>query len=115
MKSKTYVVKVVAMALSKKKKNATVQSRADVLHSLDATLDDPEFHDVFFLCSGRTFLCHKFILSARSPIFKAMIANGSGTIEHKRTLVEYCAPEVLETFLQLLYTGESKNADKYAM
>ena len=40
---------------------------------------EKEFVDVKILCNGKTFNCHKIVLSVQSEVFKTMIKNKSLT------------------------------------
>ena len=99
-----------------KKNNSAAQSATGVINCLKVALEDPDLHDFNLLCRGRVFPCSKFVLAARSPVFKALIKEDSirngGVIA-----VESCSAEAMEIFLQLLYTGKSKfyEADENAM
>jgi len=72
-------------------------------------------YDVILKCGDQEFYCHKFMLSARSPVFEAMlfsdmVENKSGTVN-----VEDVDPDVMMEVLQYIYTGCSLNIDKHAM
>ena len=61
--------------------------------------------DVEFIVSCKSFSAHRFILSARSPVFTAMFNSdmteaNTGTVEINET-----NPDVFEIFLKFLYTG----------
>jgi len=77
-------------------------------------LDQNNNHDVTLTCGEKVFYCHKWMLSARSPVFKAMFQsnmkeNESGTVE-----IEDIQQEVVLEFLQYIYTGTiSLNFEKY--
>jgi len=77
-------------------------------------LDQTNNYDVTLTCGEKVFYCHKGILSARSPVFKAMFQsnmkeNESGTVE-----IEDIQQEVVLEFLQYIYTGTiSLNFEKY--
>ena len=43
---------------------------------------DPEFSDVKIICEGKTFHCHKNVLSCQSSVFKTML-NDSDMVEAK--------------------------------
>ena len=105
----------MAAAASKKKINPALQSTNDLIECLDSALDNPELHDFSLMCQGHTVRCSKFVLAARSPVFRAMfVREGKKGQKNGMAVVEHYQPEALEAFLQLLYTGKSKNADKNA-
>jgi len=70
--------------------------------------------DVTIKCDGKEFYCHQFILSARSPIFEAMlhvkmIEQETGNIE-----IEDFSKDVVEKMLAYIYGGVVPNIDKDA-
>jgi len=77
-------------------------------------LDQTNNYDVTLTCGEKVFYCHKGILSARSPVFKAMFQynmkeNESGTVD-----IEDVQDEVFSELLQYIYTGTiSLNIEKY--
>ena len=61
--------------------------------------------DVEIKCGDKTFPCHRSILSARSPVFKAMFeADMEETREGKVEIKDY-SPEVIEDVLLFMYSG----------
>ena len=64
-----------------------------------------QLNDVEFLVGKKSFWAHRFIVSARSPVFAAMFS--SDMIEATKGKVEIVDTEadVFETFLKFLYTG----------
>ena len=63
-----------------------------------------QLNDVEFLVGEKSFWAHRFIVSARSPVFAAMFS--SDMIEATKGKVEIVDTEadVFETFLKFLYT-----------
>ncbi len=60
------------------------------------------------------FPCSRFILGARSKVFSDIFAASTEADkkDDKATLeVEDCTPEVMELFLQLLYSNKAKIGD----
>lgn len=57
-------------------------------------------------CGGENFKCHRLILSARSPVFKAMLEHN--TKEKRSGIIEIkdIKPDIMKIFLDLLYTGK---------
>ena len=71
-------------------------------------------HDVTLKCGEKLFYCHKYTLSLRSPVFKAMFQ--SNTMENANGLVEIedIQQEAFSEFLNYIYTGSiSLSFDKY--
>ena len=88
-----------------------------------------EFVDVKILCNGKTFKCHKNVLSCQSEVFKTMIKNKSLT-EKKTKIMKIVENDisyvVMGRLLYFLYHNKVKNdkminpdlllaADKYNM
>jgi len=72
-------------------------------------------HDVVINCGDKVFYCHKFMLSARSQVFHAMLKsdmmeNKSGSVD---VHVEDVLPNVMIEMLQYIYSGCTLAIDKY--
>ena len=74
---------------------------------------EKEFVDVKILCNGKTFNCHKIVLSCQSQVFKTMIKNKSLT-EKKKGIMKIeendISSDVMEQLLYFLYHDKVKNA-----
>ncbi|XP_057695824.1 kelch-like protein 12 [Corythoichthys intestinalis] len=70
-------------------------------------LDAQQLCDVTLLVEGRKFLCHRVLLAAVSPYFRAMFT--SPLVESRLTEIrlEEVTPSVMETVIQFVYTGEA--------
>lgn len=88
-----------------------VGGRAAVVDSVRAALSDPALHDFVLTCGGRDFPCSRFVLAARSPVFKAMILEHKNTKEAMEGAAEIkdASPGALEAFLNLLYAGDASD------
>lgn len=66
-----------------------------------------EFSDVTLVCGDKQFPCHKFVLSARSDVFKAMFSH-ENTKEGQTNTVEITdtEPDTLEQLLRYLYSDK---------
>ncbi|XP_061683519.1 kelch-like protein 17 [Syngnathoides biaculeatus] len=74
---------------------------------LKQLLDAQQLCDVTLLVEGRKFLCHRVLLAAVSPYFRAMFT--SPLVESRLTEIrlEEVTPSVMETVIQFAYTGEA--------
>ncbi len=80
-----------------------------LVSSLQAAMVSTELQDFKLICKGRTFSCNKFMLMSRSDVFKAMLSHQGTAESQKNSLtIKDSTPEVVETFLQLLYTGQAQ-------
>ena len=74
---------------------------------------EKEFVDLKILCNGKTFECHKTVLSSQSEVFKAMIKNKSLT-EKKTGIIEIeendISSDVMEQLVYFLYHDKVNNA-----
>ncbi len=83
-----------------------------LMSSLQAAKDSPDLHDFELVCEGKTFPCNQFMLKAHSDVFKAMLSHPeTKESQTKKVVIEDCTPQVLEIFLQLLYTGQADIPD----
>jgi len=73
---------------------------------------DPVLYDVTVKCGNATFECNKFMLTARSPVFKAMFQ--SNMIENQTNTVNIkdLKPTVVEGMIQYIHTGVTSHIYK---
>ena len=58
------------------------------------------------ICEGKEFKAHTFMLSARSSVFSAMFSHrGTKEWETREVNVTDCHADIMEMFLQYIYTG----------
>ena len=82
-----------------------VKSFQQVGESFGQLLDNKDLIDTTIRCGGKEFPCHKLILSARSPVFKAMFQANMKESETKDIEIEDIEPEVVAEMLHFIYTG----------
>ena len=87
------------------------QDSPELGQQLYANIDD-EHSDVTLICAGKTFKAHKFILSSRSDVFKAMFGMRE-SVEAKTGQVEIknLEPQVLKLLLEFIYTDRLGESD----
>ena len=61
-------------------------------------------------CGGKLFPCHKLIMSARSPVFKAMFDVEMKERESGKVTIEDIKPEIMTEMLHFIYTGLVKDS-----
>ena len=62
--------------------------------------------DMTIICEGKEFKAHTFMLSARSSVFSAMFSHrGTKEWETREVNVTDCHADIMEMFLQYIYTG----------
>ena len=79
---------------------------------LENALTHKEFCDVQVKCGDKTFDCHQFMLSARSPVFRAMFQNDMAEKKSKKVDVKDLHPDVVAEMLQFIYTGNTPNLNR---
>jgi len=60
--------------------------------------------DVFFIVDGKEIKAHKAILSARSPVFAAMLKNEMKEATTNRVEINDITPDIFEALLRFIYT-----------
>merc|ERR1712126_125361 len=73
-----------------------------------------ELCDVQLQCGEKIFDCHKVMLSARSPVFRAMF---QAEMEEKKTNkvdINDLHPDILAEMLHFIYTGKTPKLDEIA-
>ena len=68
-------------------------------------LDDKDLTDMTIKCGGEDFPCHSLVMSARSPVFKAMFQANMKESETKEVVIEDIEPAVFAEMLHFIYTG----------
>jgi len=71
-------------------------------------------YDIIIKCGDNAFYCHKYMLSARSPVFQAMFISDMVETKSGTVKVEDVQPDVMTEILQYVYTGCTLNIDKHA-
>ena len=64
-----------------------------------------EFCDMEIDCGGKVFPCHKLVMSARSPVFKAMFESKMKESESGKVTIEDIKPEIMTVMLHFIYTS----------
>jgi hypothetical protein len=67
---------------------------------------DTSLADFVIKCGGKVFKCHKVILSARSPVFRRMIASEMEEGRRGEATIKDVAAETFEKVLQFIYGDE---------
>jgi len=72
-----------------------------------------DLSDMKIICDGQEFPCHKFILSARSDVFRTMFASPLKLNEKEESVLEIpdVSAETMKTFLQFIYKDYIKEED----
>nr|XP_055052052.1 kelch-like protein diablo [Misgurnus anguillicaudatus] len=78
-----------------------------VTQGLKQLFDARQLCDVTLLVEGKKFMCHRVLLAAVSPYFRAMFT--SPLVESRLTEIrlEEVTPFIMETVIQFVYTGEA--------
>ena len=92
-----------------------VQSGQDNLQKdLEFAFSQKEFTDVQIQCGDKVYDCHQFMLSARSPVFRAMFQAEMREKKTKKVIVTDLNPDVFQEVLTFIYTGKCPNVDNLA-
>ena len=89
----------VAEQSTQPKLSQKVEIEDDFFEDLEAAFLSKEFSDVQLLCGDQVFDCHQFMLSARSPVFRAMFLADMAEKNEQKVDVMDIAPEVLSEML----------------
>lgn len=81
---------------------------------LEELLTRQAFSDVVLTVNGKEFKAHRAILSARSPVFKAMFDRDPTPVKTSRIEISGMDEATFVGLLRFIYTGEAENADNAA-
>jgi len=81
---------------------------------LETAFHNKDFADVKVACGDRVFECHQFMLSARSPVFRAMFQSDMTEAQTKRVDIQDLQPDVVNDMLLYIYTGNTPNLNRVA-
>lgn len=70
-----------------------------------------KFTDIEFFVEDQSFAAHRFILSARSPVFDAMFKSGMAEALTRQVYIEDVDANIFRAFLEFIYTGTLKYFD----
>jgi len=71
-----------------------------------------KFTDVELLVGDQSFAAHRFILSARSPVFAAMFNSGMAEAQTGQVRIDDVEPNIFRIFLEFLYIGSLKSFEE---
>ncbi|XP_048837002.1 kelch-like protein diablo [Brienomyrus brachyistius] len=78
-----------------------------VTHGLKQLLDAQQLCDVTLLVEGQRFMCHRVLLAAVSPYFRAMFTSPLVESRLAEIRLEEVTPSIMETVIQFIYTGKA--------
>jgi len=81
---------------------------------LEYAFQHKEFCDVQVKCQDKVFDCHQFMLSARSPVFRAMFQADMAEKKTKKVDIQDLHPDVVAEMLQFIYSGNTPNLNRLA-
>ena len=87
--------------------NAGSAPKCDLSQHLGSLLETATLSDVTLAVGDKEFKAHKNILSARSPVFRAMFQHDTKEHKENRAQISDCDPDTVEEMLQFIYTGEA--------
>ena len=77
-----------------------------ICEQLGQMLESREFSDIELRCGEEVFNCHQVILSAGSPVFKAMFQTDMEEKQTKVVTIKEMEPEVLAQMIYFMYAGD---------
>jgi hypothetical protein len=90
------------------------RSQLQLISELSKSFKHGNFADVEVVCQDKVFKCHRLILSARSPVFRAMFLNNTVEVPARKVEIEDLQPNILEAMLLFIYSGSVPNLAEVA-
>ncbi len=97
------------------KKDLLAATKQTCLQQLKNSYQNGDFADMELMCDTKVFKCHQFILSTRSPVFRAMFQNPMAEATTKTVEIKDLSPEIVDAMLLFIYTGDVPNLDELAV
>lgn len=86
-----------------------LKNRVKILETLEKQWDEQKYCDFELVAPcGRKLYAHKFILSARSPVFSVMLTSDMKEKHENSVKIENIRYEALEEILRFMYSGKVK-------
>ena len=82
------------------------ERKEQVCDHLLGIFSDKQFCDVEISCYETVFPCHRLVLAANSPVFKAMLLADMIEKKTKTIIIEDSKPETVAAMLSFIYTGD---------
>ena len=89
-------------------------SQDNLKEDLGLAFSKKKYTDVKIYCGDEVFECHRFMLTARSPVFRAMFEAEMMEKKTQRVDIQDLPPEIFSEMLSFIYTGKSPNVDNLA-
>jgi BTB/POZ domain len=83
--------------------------------SVTKLLTNNSLTDVTLKVQGKELKAHKVILAAMSPVFEAMLKEGTREHQDSKVNIEDIKSDVFEVFLRFLYSGQVEQLDEMFM
>ncbi|GBM49578.1 TD and POZ domain-containing protein 4 [Araneus ventricosus] len=91
------------------KENRLSVSKRILIEDLESLLNENILSDIKLKTNAETYLAHKNILSARSPVFKAMFSDNMKEKFNECVDIEDLDSDTVHRMLQYVYTAETKD------
>ena len=89
------------------------ECQKQVISHLDNLFVDKNFSDFEITCDEEVFYCHRNILSARSPVFSAMIQADMIESRSQKVIIRDIEKSVFYEMLRFIYTGKVSSGESF--
>jgi len=90
------------------------QNCKQMMEDLRKAFEEKNSLDVTVNCGDASFECYKFMLTARSPVFKAMFQHDTKENQTNVVNLKDIEPRVLEEMMLYIHTGDAPNVKQLA-
>ncbi|KAI8777862.1 kelch protein 40b, partial [Biomphalaria glabrata] len=88
-----------------KKNDRQLKITKDVLNCFSQGSNREMFCDFIVVVEEREFPCHRFVLSACSTFFEALLRSDMKESRQKRVVVKGMSPDIFKLILDVIYSG----------
>ena len=86
-----------------------------IMNKFEEMWVNKELVDVKIVCEGRAFDCHKVLLAAQSPVFKAAFENDTKEAKERKLEIEDLDSDTVEEMIKYMYSEKIDNIEMKSM
>ena len=94
--------------------NSKKESTTSLVKDLASMYNDKEFSDMRIICGSEVFHVHKFMLCARSPVFKGILSHENLETREGKIVIPNTHHTLVSAMLKYMYTNKVEKIEEVA-